>query len=560
MYLKNKVNKIKEKGKDYMKKAGYGIGALAIAASLMTGSADASNINDDYQNEVLNEMNNQSVLELSYDSLDLEDRDNLEDEINNESNSYSYKESLILDDLRSDNLSAIEQYESIDKWLDDMYRGNLKPAHYEQVIGNETWIKQLSIIDGDDVSYDEMKDTLQSKYDRALRRERRERDLDRDERDSPEVTKWRDLDTDEILERLDELDTDEDLEEIVDDEKIEKPTPDKVYEPDLDEEKEDYKVDDTYEPTEDPDDEYVVDTTDDEIEDDNDYDPIEEDPSDLEEILDEEKEVERKSDINRNYVSFEYGQNQGAGTSDIYDTTGDGVTFEYDQSSEKNIEVGFEIPDTDFNVSGSYFSRDLEGDMVYGIDTDNEMEVGDATKNQTLLSLGVGYDFDENLNTSIGVNKYDEEKIANFEDDDRDYTFEDSDIIPEVNVRQIIDINDSDELALEGTLDYSTSDSELGFRLGGDYYFGDNRVGLDFDNTKVSDRLNERSMSISADRTFNDDYNVGVSYNKSLEDDVGDSIGINASYTYEDLMLKFGVDRGIDDDELESILGLELSF
>ncbi|MFW6024905.1 MAG: hypothetical protein ACOCRX_01040, partial [Candidatus Woesearchaeota archaeon] len=232
------INYIKEKGKNFAKKAGYGIGALALGATLMTGSADASDV-DSYHDEVLDRMNNQSSYELNYEKLGINNKSNLENELNSEDEMISYKRSMILDELRSDDIAAVQQYDSIDQWLDDMYRGNLNAAHYEQVIGNDTWIKQLSMIDGDDTSYGEMREIIESKYERALRKERRDRELQNESDDSSEVIRWRDLSSDEILERLGEKDSsDENLEEIVTEEEVEEPTPDKSYDYSVEEEKE----------------------------------------------------------------------------------------------------------------------------------------------------------------------------------------------------------------------------------------------------------------------------------------------------------------------------------
>ncbi len=84
-------------------------------------------------------------------------------------------------------------------------------------------------------------------------------------------------------------------------------------------------------------------------------------------------------------------------------------------------------------------------------------------------------------------------------------------------------------------------------------------------NNLSSDKSNILNEEIKKDNYVSDkiskekstSYNY-ESENISYNDDKYNSI--NTNHTYEDLMLRFGIDRGIDYDELESILELELSF
>ena len=78
-------------------------------------------------------------------------------------------EELIIDGLRSDSLTAAEQLENIEGWLEDMKSGNLSEAHFDFMADTssggrrELWIEQLAKIEG--VTFEEMEVVVESSYD-----------------------------------------------------------------------------------------------------------------------------------------------------------------------------------------------------------------------------------------------------------------------------------------------------------------------------------------------------------------------------------------------------------
>ena len=77
-------------------------------------------------------------------------------------------EELIVDELRSESLSATEQLTSIENWLEDMQDGKLNEAHFDFMADTseggqrELWVEQLSRLKG--VTYEEMEVILEESF------------------------------------------------------------------------------------------------------------------------------------------------------------------------------------------------------------------------------------------------------------------------------------------------------------------------------------------------------------------------------------------------------------